>query len=389
MCSFVPCGFTWGEKIEFPIDCIQINFPGIPSGPPILLFELPPRSDEGDDTPPEPGQVNPVQEHGTAELFDGKDNFDLGGLGGRLGRRRMEETAATPSDADADADADADDGSIVPVSDPPELKISFPNFLDTESEVSHFVVAVGSSDEDSSYYSQTIEGANEDVVTVLLDNPPFNGYPLHICITCVNTVLRETTKCAASPLIWDNSPPTATFGLWDTGKQQYVTGEGVFTNMSGEIRFQLSVDDTLAGTVAGHGAPLIQWLVTEWADRKMEPDGQFILLGEEYDECLSMLSVQTAPSVDPFSVTHLFDEPLKHGATYCINVWACDSINNCAMRYSKRIVVDLTPPEKPAFLDYDVFAEAPTPCSLPFPAISDPPLRPFDRWPLHSGRAPM
>ena len=96
-CGPIPCGFKWDQaRITVEIKCLDIHVPGIGSGLKVLMFSLPPKPD-GDTTPPEPGEVEASQRSGM-------------------------------------------------------LKVSFPNFLDTETDIVSSRILVGAANKGREYH---------------------------------------------------------------------------------------------------------------------------------------------------------------------------------------------------------------------------------------------
>ena len=213
-CGVVPCGLQYDKlRFEFDIICTEIKIPGVQLNFRKMLFALPPKPD-GDQTPPEVGTV------------DGKLMMAPRVLQKCLGGAEEKDRA----------------------------RITFPNFVDTDTIVSTYKVMMGKRDGDGRYLvvHMTLNEMEEEAVSEEwageVDTNPVSGLPVHTCVEACNADGACSMGCHVQ--IWDASPPVVKASVWDTGSMNYQWGEGmVYSSALQTLRFQFSVSEppTAAG----------------------------------------------------------------------------------------------------------------------------------------------
>ena len=270
---------------------MAIKIPGVPAKIRKLLFSLPPKTN-GDDTPPEPGEVLPRQT-----------------------------------------------GVCV-------LTLEFPNFLDTETDIITSRILVGSSSGKGNYHDESLPDNPAQWAGELMECPP-SGQVVHVCVQATNSASRKTTACSIQPLIWDSVGPAAHTWMWHSGRQEYVVG-ATYTNSSSFVSFILSVSDVPAA--AWTGVATVSWAV--FSERHATPPeaATFRVLTTEQMSTVALtegLTAEEAATCCWVRVRGALETPMLHASTNYLHVYSCDALNNCAMHISGAIRVDLTPPVAP------------------------------------------
>ena len=270
---------------------MTIKIPGVPAKTRKLLFSLPPKPN-GDDTPPEPGEVLPRQT-----------------------------------------------GVCV-------LTLEFPNFLDTETDIIFSRILVGGSSGKGDYHDESLPNNPAQWAGELAECPP-SGQVVHVCVQATNSARRKTTACSSEPLIWDSIGPAARTWVWHSGRQEYAAG-ATYTNSSSLVSFLLAVSDVPAA--AWTGVATVSWAVL--SERHSTPPGAaaFRVLTTEQMSTVALTEGRTeeeAANCCWMRVRGALEAPMLHASTNYLHVYSCDGLNNCAMHISDAIRVDLTPPVAP------------------------------------------
>ena len=270
---------------------MAIKIPGVPSETRKLLFALPPKPN-GDDTPPEPGEVLPRQT-----------------------------------------------GVCV-------LTLEFPNFLDTETNIVASRILVGGSSGLGDYHDESLPDNPAQWAGELTECPP-SGQVVHVCVEATNSASRKTTACSFQPLVWDSVGPAARTWVWHSGRQEYAAG-ATYTNSSSVVSFLLAVSDVPAD--AWTGVATVSWAVLSEIHSTPPESASFRVLTTEQMSTVALtegLTAEEAASCCWMRVRGALETPLLHASTNYLHVYSCDGLNNCAMHVSGAIRVDLTPPVAP------------------------------------------
>ena len=256
-----------------------------------------------------------------------------------------------------------------------KVVVSFTGFVEEESEVRDYTITI-SARSGSSAHVAVVPG-NEELWDGVLSTPPASGTPIRACVKATNIADLSVDACTDEWDPYDPTPPQVV-SLW---LRKTLTGEWYQPCCGAQADCGEYACDTPLPSNASSPEFLLQLgelplaarndiVIVKWTVRNFRitwVDEHFEDLGFERD--LEVSNISATLRTPLFHVTSDTITFSSDGLQY-ITLYVCDTINNCGFHHSSPLLIDRTPPEKPAIWPF--FRNFTRPCCFISPDVVEP-----------------